>query len=80
MNIFLLDLAVIHLTQSVRSRLWWLLPTVCLAGFGEALGWGCRTLSHYKPLDDNAYLIQYVTVLRSGDSFASNERSTGSWC
>lgn len=80
MNLFLLDLAVMHLTQSVRSRLWWLLPTVCLAGFGEALGWGCRTLSHYKPLDDNAYLIQYVAVLRAGDSFASNERSSGSWC
>ncbi|KAI0636097.1 RTA1 like protein [Trametes polyzona] len=56
---------LLHLGQAIRSRTWWLLYTVCLAGFGEVLGWACRTLSHYKPLDNNAYLIQTVVLIVS---------------
>ncbi|KAH9858166.1 RTA1 like protein [Lenzites betulinus] len=56
---------VLHFTQAIRSRTWWLLPTVCLAGFGEVLGWACRSWSFYKPLDDNPYLIQIVALIVS---------------
>ncbi|KAI0375047.1 RTA1 like protein [Pilatotrama ljubarskyi] len=54
-----------HLAQAVRSRNWWLLPTVFLAGSGEIIGCIARMLSHYRPLDRNAYLIQTVTLIVS---------------
>ncbi|KAI0361568.1 RTA1-like protein [Trametes cingulata] len=56
---------VLHFAQTIRSRAWWLLPTVVLAGSGEIIGWVGRTLSHYKPLDHNAYIIQTVTLIIS---------------
>ncbi|KAI0364848.1 RTA1 like protein [Pilatotrama ljubarskyi] len=56
---------VLHFGQAIRTRTWWLLPTVVLAGSGEIIGWVGRTMSHYEPLDHNAYLIQTVTLIVS---------------
>lgn len=53
--------AVVHLWQTFRYRAWWLLPTVVLAGLGEAGGWAARHWSSYSPLNDTPYLIQCVT-------------------
>ncbi|KAI0651899.1 RTA1 like protein-domain-containing protein [Trametes meyenii] len=58
---------VLNLVQATRTRTraWWLLWTVVLAGIGEILGWAARTRSHYVPLDGNAYLMQTVVLIIS---------------
>lgn len=53
-------IAVLHLTQAIYYRMWFLLPTVVLAGIGEVLGWSGRVWSAYAPLNQNPYLMQYV--------------------
>ncbi|KAI0354291.1 RTA1-domain-containing protein [Trametes cingulata] len=56
---------VLHLGQAIRSRLWWLLPTACLAGVGEIIGWVARLESSHDPTLINPYLIQISTTIIS---------------
>ncbi|KAI0669854.1 RTA1-domain-containing protein [Trametes maxima] len=56
---------ILHSVQATRTRTWWLLWTVVLAGTGEILGWAARSRSHYAPLDGNAYLMQTVVLIIS---------------
>ncbi|KAI0334093.1 RTA1-like protein [Cubamyces sp. BRFM 1775] len=55
----------VHFVQALRSRAWWLLPTVVLAGCGEGLGWIGREWSHDQPLDSNPFLMQTVALILS---------------
>ncbi|KLO17012.1 RTA1 like protein [Schizopora paradoxa] len=52
-----------HVTEALYFRLWWLLPTVCLAGVGEIIGWIGRLLSSHSPGDLNPYLIQICCTI-----------------
>lgn len=36
---------VLHFLVAVRYRIWWLVPTACLAGGGEVVGWAGRLWS-----------------------------------
>ncbi|KAI0801214.1 RTA1-domain-containing protein [Fomes fomentarius] len=54
---------VLHFGQAIRSRAWWLLPTVVLAAIGEVIGWSARLWSNYSPLTDTPYLIQIVCTI-----------------
>ncbi|KAH9944344.1 RTA1-domain-containing protein [Epithele typhae] len=54
---------LLHLGQSIRYRMWWLLPTAMLAGIGEAIGWAGRLWSSYDPLNGNGFLIQIVCTI-----------------
>ncbi|OSD00019.1 RTA1-domain-containing protein [Trametes coccinea BRFM310] len=54
---------VIHIGQALRSRLWWLLPTACLAGVGEIIGWVARLISSSSPNELDPYLIQITTTI-----------------
>lgn len=49
---------VLHVIAAIRYRLWWLLPTVCLAGGGEIAGWFARLASSHNALERNPFLIQ----------------------
>ncbi|KAH9897748.1 RTA1-domain-containing protein [Cubamyces lactineus] len=55
----------VHFVQALRSRAWWLLPTVVLAGCGEVLGWIAREWSHDQPLNSNPFLMQTVALILS---------------
>ena len=48
----------LHFGQAIYSRMWFLLPTVCLAGVGEIIGWGARVWSSISPLLQTPFLIQ----------------------
>ncbi|KAJ8453616.1 hypothetical protein ONZ51_g13500 [Trametes cubensis] len=63
-TLFALSTAV-HVVQALRSRAWWLLPTVVLAGSGEVLGWIAREWSHDQPLNSNPFLMQTVALILS---------------
>jgi len=54
---------LIHLGQSIRYRMWWLLPTVVLAGLGEVLGWSARLWSSQNPPLSTPFLIQISTTI-----------------
>lgn len=41
----LASLIVLHSLVAVRYRIWWLIPTACLAGGGEIVGWAGRLWS-----------------------------------
>ncbi|OCH96125.1 RTA1-domain-containing protein [Obba rivulosa] len=52
-----------HFLQALTCRDWYWLPTACLAGLGEMLGWGARWWSSINPVDEKPYLIQIVTLI-----------------
>ncbi|KAJ6628584.1 hypothetical protein B0H10DRAFT_2184798 [Mycena sp. CBHHK59/15] len=53
---------ILHIGQTIYFRLWWLLPTACLCGIGELVGWsGCLWSSFYPSLDD-PYMTQITTT------------------
>lgn len=55
---------VVHLAQSIRYRLWWLIPTAVVCGLAEILGWSGRLWSSVGGawrLDP--YLMQYVSSI-----------------
>lgn len=52
---------VIHTGQAIRYRMWWLFPTMVVAGSTEMAGWAARVYSSYKPTVFTAYLLQSVS-------------------
>lgn len=52
--------SVIHVVQTFRYKMWWLLPTVFLGGVGELIGWAARTWSHSSPYLINPFIMQCV--------------------
>ncbi|TCD71025.1 hypothetical protein EIP91_000524 [Steccherinum ochraceum] len=53
----------VHVVQAIYFRMWWLFPTVVLAGIGEVLGWSGRLWSSYSPLLQDPYLMQIVATI-----------------
>ncbi|RPD77189.1 RTA1-domain-containing protein [Lentinus tigrinus ALCF2SS1-7] len=54
---------LVHAVQAVRSRLWWLFPTACLAGVAEIIGWVARLISSNNISSINPYVIQITTTI-----------------
>ncbi|KAJ7082297.1 RTA1-like protein [Mycena epipterygia] len=54
---------LLHAGQAVYFRMWWLLPTACLCGVGELVGWYGRLWSSFSPDNGNAYLMQITTTI-----------------
>ncbi|PFH46581.1 hypothetical protein AMATHDRAFT_69545 [Amanita thiersii Skay4041] len=64
---------VVHIAQSLKFRQWWLLPTLCLAGAGEILGWSGRLWSSINPPNGDAFLTQIcATILAPTPMVAAN--------
>ena len=53
-----------YLFAAIRFRLWWFLPTACLAGAGEIVGWSARLWSSINYVNSNAFTAQYVLILQ----------------
>ncbi|KAF9784938.1 RTA1-domain-containing protein, partial [Thelephora terrestris] len=58
-------LTTIHLGQALRSRMWWLLPTVVIGGIGESIGWAGRLWGSKNPTSQNPFLMQITTTIIS---------------
>ncbi|EIW77042.1 RTA1-domain-containing protein [Coniophora puteana RWD-64-598 SS2] len=54
---------LVHLVQSFRYGMKFLLPTAVLCGVFEIIGWGARLYSHFQPHQQNPYIIQIVTTI-----------------
>ncbi|KAJ7108011.1 RTA1-domain-containing protein [Mycena crocata] len=55
----------IHVGQAFYFRMWWLLPTACLCGIGELVGWSGRLWSSFSPSLDDPYMMQITTTIIS---------------
>ncbi|KAJ7748291.1 RTA1 like protein-domain-containing protein [Mycena maculata] len=49
--------------QATYYRLWWLLPTACLAGMLEIAGWSARLWSAIAPLNFHPYEMQIICTI-----------------
>jgi len=54
---------VAHIVQSVRFRLWWLLPTAVFCGVTEMVGWSARLYSSGAPRALIPFEIQISTTI-----------------
>lgn len=54
---------LLHLGQSVRYKAWWLIPTACLAGTGEIIGWAARLWSSKNVTALTPFLMQISTTI-----------------
>jgi len=62
-----------HLFQAVKYRMWWLLPTVCLCGLLEVLGWSERLWSSINPFIVIPFQIQITcTIIAPTPFIAAN--------
>ncbi|KAF8797776.1 RTA1-like protein [Phlegmacium glaucopus] len=61
----------LHLFQAVKYRMWWLLPTVCLCGFLEILGWSARLWSSISPSLVIPFQIQITCTIIAPTPFVA---------
>ncbi|KAJ7160614.1 RTA1-domain-containing protein [Mycena crocata] len=54
---------LLHTAQAVYFRMWWLLPTACLCGVGELIGWSGRLWSSISPRAADPYMMQITTTI-----------------
>ncbi|KAJ7685842.1 RTA1 like protein-domain-containing protein [Mycena rosella] len=54
---------LLHAAQAAYFRMWWLLPTACLCGVGELVGWSGRLWSSFSPRAGNPYMMQITTTI-----------------
>lgn len=54
---------LLHFLVAVRYRLWWLIPTACLAGGGEVVGWAGRLWSSENVTAHTPFTMQIVATI-----------------
>ncbi|KAJ7859311.1 RTA1 like protein-domain-containing protein [Mycena olivaceomarginata] len=54
---------ILHLGQSIRYRIWWLLPTAFFSGLLEILGWSARLWSSFSPTILLPFEIQVIGTI-----------------
>ncbi|KAJ7121625.1 RTA1-domain-containing protein [Mycena epipterygia] len=55
----------LHLGQAPYFRMWWFLPTTCLCGIGELVGWTGQLWSSFNAALDDLYMMQITTTIIS---------------
>ncbi|KAJ7887158.1 RTA1-like protein [Mycena leptocephala] len=55
--------SVLHAAQAAYFGMWWLLPTACLCGIGELVGWSGRLWSSFAPTLGDPYMMQITTTI-----------------
>ncbi|KAJ7454178.1 RTA1-domain-containing protein [Mycena latifolia] len=56
---------ILHIGQATYYRMWWLLPTACLCGVGELVGWSGRLWSSSSPSLHDPFMMQVVATVIS---------------
>ncbi|KAF7321537.1 RTA1-like protein [Mycena kentingensis (nom. inval.)] len=56
---------IAHFAQAVHFRMWWLIPTACLCGIGEIIGWSGRYWSSQNPTASDPFMIQITCTIIS---------------
>ncbi|KAJ7247401.1 RTA1 like protein-domain-containing protein [Mycena haematopus] len=56
---------ILHFGQAVHYRMWWLLPTACLCGIGEIIGWAGRLWLFFSPTLHTPFMMQIISLVVS---------------
>ncbi|KAI0825089.1 RTA1 like protein [Trametes gibbosa] len=62
---------ILHTWQATRSRAWFLLPTIVVAGIAEVVGWVARTKSSNDPTVRMAFVIQTSILVLAPTPFVA---------
>ncbi|KAK7694697.1 hypothetical protein QCA50_001885 [Cerrena zonata] len=54
---------LVHFGQAIRYKLWFLLPTIVIAGIAEIIGWSARLWSSKNPPLLDPFLMQITTTI-----------------
>lgn len=54
---------LLHLGQAIRSKLWWMIPTMVVGCLGETIGWAGRLWSSQNPHRLDPFLMQITTTI-----------------
>ncbi|KAH9949746.1 RTA1-domain-containing protein [Amylocystis lapponica] len=54
---------LLHVGQAIRSRIYWLLATSCIAGLLEIIGWAGRLWSSKNPYNLSPYIMQTTMTI-----------------
>ncbi|KAJ7084556.1 RTA1-like protein [Mycena belliarum] len=54
---------IMHIGQATYYRMWWMLPTACLCGIGELVGWSGRLWSSFSPILSTPFMMQMTTTV-----------------
>ncbi|KAG8834960.1 hypothetical protein FRC17_006263 [Serendipita sp. 399] len=54
---------LLHIGQAIRSRTWWMLPSMGIGSFGETVGWCGRLWSSKNPGLLDPYLMQITSTI-----------------
>ncbi|KAJ7904195.1 RTA1-like protein [Mycena leptocephala] len=54
---------IVHIGQATYYRMWWLLPTACLCGVLELVGWSGRLWSSFSPSFSNPFMMQITSTI-----------------
>ncbi|KAF8871610.1 RTA1-domain-containing protein [Infundibulicybe gibba] len=63
--------SVVHVGQSIVSRMWWLLPTVGLCGILEIIGWSARLWSSMNPRAESPFEMQITATILAPTPFVA---------
>ncbi|KAI0756926.1 RTA1-domain-containing protein [Daedaleopsis nitida] len=63
--------SLLHLWQAMRSRAWWLFPTVVIAAIAEVIGWVARTQGSYDPTKRQTFIIQTTVLVLAPTPFVA---------
>ncbi|OCH96124.1 RTA1-domain-containing protein [Obba rivulosa] len=62
---------IVHVVQAFYFKVWYWIPTTCLAGCGEVLGWSGRFWSTINVFNSDAYTIQIVSLIIAPTPFVA---------
>ncbi|THG98758.1 hypothetical protein EW026_g3490 [Hermanssonia centrifuga] len=62
---------IFHIFAALRYRLWWLIPTACLAATGEVIGWAGRLWSSQNVLANDPFMMQIVCTIIAPTPFVA---------
>ncbi|KAJ3543830.1 hypothetical protein NM688_g5815 [Phlebia brevispora] len=64
--------ALTHLFQTLKYRLWWLIPTILLASSGEVIGWAGRLWSSKNVDARDPFMMQIVCTIIAPTPFVAS--------
>ncbi|KIP03970.1 hypothetical protein PHLGIDRAFT_129829 [Phlebiopsis gigantea 11061_1 CR5-6] len=63
---------LLHFLTTIRYRLWWLIPTACLAGGGELVGWAGRLWSSINIANTTPFKLQIILTIIAPTPFLAS--------
>ncbi|KAJ6537635.1 RTA1 like protein-domain-containing protein [Mycena capillaripes] len=74
LSLYGISTSSLHIAQATYFRMWWLLPTVVLCGYGELIGWSARLWSSDSPILFTPFAMELISKMGIGFAPQSSRR------